>query len=444
MRRLLAALAAVLVCAGAADAYTPLGGKRDAPNEVEASQTTPDADARGLVTREAGGRTPADAFAVRCVNTAGTAFEACGGGGSGGGGGGDGKILDGTAPGEADVIGTAPVGTEQGLVVRPIPSGTQTVTGTVGSKILDGSAAGEADVLGSAPTGTEQGLVVRNIPSGTQTVAGTVGSKILDGTAAGEADVLGSAPVGTEQGLVVRNIPSGTQTVTVTGTVSGKILDGTAAGEADVLGAAPTGSEQGLVVRNIPSGTQTVSGTVTANVATFPDNEPFNVAQFGGSAVVTGTGASGAGIPRVTVANDSAVRIRDNAGNEIASSTGRPLDADRGLTVRLPAHCTSFVSISVTADTQRIYICAITLVANAAEIVSIVEGTGTACATSPVALWGSTTDADGMSFAANGGMAMAAAAPFIRTSVDGNNLCIRLNGTNRVTGMISYVVAPND
>jgi len=281
-------------------------------------------------------------------------------------------------------------------------------------------------------------------------VTGTVGSRILDGADAGEADVLGSAPTGTEQGLVVRNIPSGTQTVA--GTVGSKILDGAAAGEADVLGTAPMGSEQGLVVRNIPSGTQTVSGTVTANVATFPDNEPFNVAQFGGSAVVTGTGASGAGIPRVTVANDSAVRIRDNAGNEIASSTGRPLDADRGLTVRLPAHCTSFVSISVTTDTQlitgvagqRIYICAITLVANAAEIVSIVEGTGTACATSPVALWGSTVDADGMSFAANGGLAMAAAAPFIRTSVDGNNLCIRLNGTNRVTGMISYVVAPND
>jgi len=51
--------------------------------------------------------------------------------------------------------------------------------------------------------------------------------------------------------------------------------------------------------------TQPVSGTVTANQGTNPWTE--NVSQFGGSAVVTGTGASGAGIPRVTVSNDSQV-----------------------------------------------------------------------------------------------------------------------------------------
>lgn len=47
------------------------------------------------------------------------------------GGAGDGKLLDGTAAGQADVLGTAPAGTEQALVVRNIPSGTQTVSGTV-------------------------------------------------------------------------------------------------------------------------------------------------------------------------------------------------------------------------------------------------------------------------------------------------------------------------
>jgi hypothetical protein len=42
-----------------------------------------------------------------------------------------------------------------------------------GGKVLDGTASGEADVLGSAPAGTEQALVTRNIPSGTQPVSGT-------------------------------------------------------------------------------------------------------------------------------------------------------------------------------------------------------------------------------------------------------------------------------
>lgn len=51
--------------------------------------------------------------------------------------------------------------------------------------------------------------------------------------------------------------------------------------------------------------TQPVSGTVTANQGGAPWSE--NVTQFGGSAVVTGTGAGGSGIPRVTVSNDSNV-----------------------------------------------------------------------------------------------------------------------------------------
>lgn len=58
-------------------------------------------------------------------------------------------------------------------------------------------------------------------------------------------------------------------------------------------------------VRIDPTGTTTqpVSGTVTANQGTSPWVN--NISQFGGNNVVTGTGASGAGIPRVTVSNDS-------------------------------------------------------------------------------------------------------------------------------------------
>lgn len=59
----------------------------------------------------------------------GTSFYVAGGGG----GGGDGKILDGTAVGEADVLGSAPGGSEQGLITRNIPSGTQPISGTITS-----------------------------------------------------------------------------------------------------------------------------------------------------------------------------------------------------------------------------------------------------------------------------------------------------------------------
>lgn len=65
------------------------------------------------------------------------------------------------------------------------------------------------------------------------------------------------------------------------------------------------------------AGTTTIAGTVTTNQGTSPWVE--NVSQFGGNNVVTGTGAGGAGIPRVTVSNDSNV-LSTQSG---AWSTGR-------------------------------------------------------------------------------------------------------------------------
>lgn len=67
---------------------------------------------------------------------------------------------------------------------------------------------------------------------------------------------------------------------------------------ARVFTADPVGGDRGLVVRNIPSGTQ---------------ND--NITQFGGTNVSTGTGAGGAGIPRVTVSNDSTVTANQGTNN---------------------------------------------------------------------------------------------------------------------------------
>lgn len=59
------------------------------------------------------------------------------------------------------------------------------------------------------------------------------------------------------------------------------------------------------------------TGTVTANQGTSP--WVTNITQFGSSNVVTGIGASGAGIPRVTVANDSNILATQSG----AWTTGR-------------------------------------------------------------------------------------------------------------------------
>ena len=96
-----------------------------------------------------------------------------------------------------------------------------------------------------------------------------------------------------------------TPTTITTGNSSPLQLDSAANLLVNLKTALPTGAN---TIGAVNQGTSpwVVSGTVTANQGTAnatPWNE--NVAQFGGSAVVTGTGAAGAGIPRVTVSNDS-------------------------------------------------------------------------------------------------------------------------------------------
>ena len=83
----------------------------------------------------------------------------------------DGIIRDGTGDTTQANVVAGRVIVDGSQVTQPISG---TVTATTDGIVRDGGGAGQADVIGVAPT-TEQGLVVRNIPSGTQPVSGTVG-----------------------------------------------------------------------------------------------------------------------------------------------------------------------------------------------------------------------------------------------------------------------------
>lgn len=64
----------------------------------------------------------------------------------------------------------------------------------------------------------------------------------------------------------------------------------------------------------------TVDGTVAVTQSTSPWVE--NITQFGSSNIATGVGASGAGIPRVTVANDSSIKITDGTDTLLVNTDG--------------------------------------------------------------------------------------------------------------------------
>jgi hypothetical protein len=117
--------------------------------------------------------------------------------------------------------------------------------------------------------------------------------------------------------------------------------------------------------------TQPVSGTVTANAGTnmstaslalesggnlatiagsiSSSRSQSNVAQFGGTAVSTGTGAGGAGIPRVTVSNDSTIL---SSGTVAAGSapTGNPLRSGALGRSTLPTEVTAGTMVDILAD----------------------------------------------------------------------------------------------
>lgn len=67
---------------------------------------------------------------------------------------------------------------------------------------------------------------------------------------------------------------------------------------------------------------------VTPDSVALPANQSVNVAQFGANNIVTGTGASGVGIPRVTVSNDSSLAANQSVntaqfgGTNISTGTG--------------------------------------------------------------------------------------------------------------------------
>lgn len=109
-----------------------------------------------------------------------------------------------------------------------------------------------------------------------------------------------------------------------------------------------------------------------------------------------------------------------------------------------------YVPISQTTSTQlitgtasnRTYVCHIFVMASAAESITLVSGTGSTCGTSVGAMIGGTTALSAIS--ANGGYSLGGAGNAVaKSDTDADNVCLLQAGSVQLTGVISYVVAPN-
>lgn len=210
--------------------------------------------------------------------------------------------------------------------------------------------------------------------------------------------------------------------------------DGTLVRAPIALNAAPAGTEYALVTRNLPSGTQTVSGTVTT---TPPSNASTNVAQFGGTNVSTGTGAGGAGIPRVTISNDSSlaanqsVNLAQVGGATVTTGNGTAAGAQR---VSIASDSTGQIKITDGTTVAGVIVGTTALKADVASI----AGTATVTAAAGVQKVGVVGNANAALDAANN-----AAAPANVLRV-GGQLQSGATATVGTTGQLGDFVASLD
>lgn len=442
-------------------------------------------------------------------------------------------IRDGAAKGVADVMGSAPVGTEQGLVTRPIMS---TAANTSATAVRCVNAAGNAfeSCGGSGGGGTQYAEDSLHASGDSLTMAGVV-QKSADAALAGDGD--NTVLQVDSNGYLKVNIKAGagsggtamvddaaftpaTTSITPAGFMFDDVSPDTVNEGDGGIGRMSANRNIYVTIRDAAGNERGLnidaSGNLTANIAgtvTVGSHAVTNAGTFATqpTSVVPGTGATNLGKAEdaahasgdtgvavfakrtdtaasssttdgdySTINTDSAGRLwtRPTGAVTPANSFSIPTDAItvwsingcyNGTTIDLcqkasagqgavdattqrvtmaqaSTACPNYAPISTTADavlvsgtsSQYVYICSILIVAGAAEIVGIIEGTGTACGTGSAAIIGSTTDANSLSLAANGGFSAISGLPWLRSATTANDVCIRVSGSNRVSGVITY------
>lgn len=94
---------------------------------------------------------------------------------------------------------------------------------------------------------------------------------------------------------------------------------------------------------------------------------------------------------------------------------------------------------------RKIYICSIDITTGAAQIIALVEGTGSTCATNTYGLAGGTTAATGWSLPVNGVLTKGNGAgtvysPSGDANAAGANVCLFLSGSGQTSGQLTYVL----
>lgn len=154
---------------------------------------------------------------------------------------------------------------------------------------------------------------------------------------------------------------------------------------------------------------------------------------------LAGSGAAGAGGGDASAANQStmitALQLIDNLAVDPCGSTAK---------IFVPISQTTGTQILTGTASNRTYVCQLTLSTATTQNFALVSGTGSVCATSTAAMIGGTTAATGFIASANWAIVLGDGKGTVaKSTVDANNVCILMSSTGQLSGVLSYVVAPN-
>jgi len=212
---------------------------------------------------------------------------------------------------------------------------------------------------------------------------------------------------------------------------------------------APGTAADGMLVNLGANNDVTVTGTVTANagtdlntsalLTTTAHNDAFGTAGSADTQVRTVQGIAGG-----TALPVSAASLPLPSGAATSANQAYLDPCQREATISINIEQTAGEQLITGTASERIYICSIHFLTTTAQTIALVSGTGTVCATSITAVdgFGGASAALGQPFAANGGIALAAAGhKYGNTTADADNVCLLQSGGGQITGGLTYVSA---
>ena len=163
----------------------------------------------------------------------------------------------------------------------------------------------------------------------------------------------------------------------------------------------------------------TAVNTGAVTVSTFPDNEPFNVAQINGTTTDDGNGAIGTGT----------LRVAQGSGSTVSSCA----DETQVASVPISTATSGNVELVAISGSTVVYVCGYNAIATGTVAIQFISGTGTACAT------GETNKTGAYPLIANSGLAVGNGGAMQFKGAAGEAVCIELSGAVQVDGLLTYV-----